>query len=53
MDCSLAAGLGLSHLLEPIRLSRAPAIVGWLLSIVKKKVIEKDQWSKDEHSLFV
>ena len=41
MDCSLASGLGLSHLLEPKRFSRAPTIVGWLLSFVKKKVIEK------------
>ena len=32
MDCSLAAGLGLSHLLEPRRLSMALALVGWLPS---------------------
>ena len=31
MDYSLAAGLSLSYLLEPRRLSRAPALVGWLL----------------------
>ena len=36
----LAVGLGLSHFLEPRRLSRAPAFVGWLLSYVKVKVIE-------------
>ena len=53
MDCSLATDLGLSHLLEPRRLSRAPALVGWLLSYVKKKVIKKGQWSEDKHSLFV
>ena len=32
MDYSLAAGLGLSHLLELTRISMAPALVGWLLS---------------------
>ena len=30
MDFLLEAGLGLSHLLEPRRLSRAPTLVGWL-----------------------
>ena len=54
MDYLLAAGLGLSHLLEPRRPYRAPALVGWLLSYVKKKMIEKeDQLSEDEYSLFV
>ena len=54
MEFLLAAGLGLSHLLELRRLSRAPALVGYLLSYVKKKVIEKEeQWLEDEHSLFV
>ena len=32
IDCSLVAGLGLSHLLKPKRLSRVLALVGWLLS---------------------
>ena len=41
MNYSLAVGLGLSHSLEPKRLSKAPALVGWLLSYVKRKVIEK------------
>ena len=41
MDCSLAVGLGLSRLLNPRRISRALALVGWLLSCEKKKVIEK------------
>ena len=36
IDCSMAVGLGLSHLLEPRRLSRAPALVGWLLSCEKE-----------------
>ena len=51
--CSLVVGLGLGHLLEPRRLSMAPAFVGWLLSYVKVKVIEKAQWLKDEHSFLV
>ena len=53
MDCSLAMGLGLSHLMEPRRIFRAPGFVGWLLSYVKFKVIEKIRWPKDEHSFIV
>ena len=33
--CFQAARLGLSHFLEPKRLFRAPAFVGWLLPCVK------------------
>ena len=51
--CSLAAGLGLSHFLEPRRISRELAFVGWLLSCVKVKCCLKSQWSKDEHSFIV
>ena len=40
MDCSLVASLGLSHLLEPIRLSRASSLVGWLLYYEIVKFIE-------------
>ena len=41
MDCSRVAGLGLSHLLEPRRISKAPAFGGWLTSYVKLKLVEK------------
>ena len=51
--CSLVVGLGLSHLLKPQRLSRAPSFVGWLLSYVKLRVIEKVNGQRmSTHSLY-